>query len=188
MEEDVDLLAVTGLISHGFDLPPDGLIVVTHMGGGKTSFALEAARLLGGHYGTFDVGKASPPFQSLIQRQGHTHRAVRTAESARKRFRETADALRAATTLTERRTAARAFLAALAELVACLLEFLVGVLLLLLSRLSGCVSTDDARVWKPAPIETTPQIAPRGPNPAPPVSMHRGGHHRSALGSAVSAA
>ncbi|WP_158708854.1 hypothetical protein [Streptomyces sp. NRRL S-920] len=136
-----------------------------------------------------DFGKVAAPFQSLFQHEGRTQRGAGATESARKRYRAAADELRAATTVAERRTAARAFLAALAELVACLLEFLVVVLLVLLSRLLGRVAADDVREWKPEPIEAVPQITPRGPNSAFPVHTHRGGHHGSrALGSAVLAA
>ncbi|MEW1668795.1 hypothetical protein ACWGSB_01725 [Streptomyces albidoflavus] len=132
-----------------------------------------------------DLGKISPEFQMGPE---PVEQAAVAAESARERFRETAEQLRAATAPAERRLAARAFLAALAELVACLLRFLVAVLLLLLSRLQGSATADELPTWKPDPIETAPQIAPRGPNPAFPVNINRGGRRRSALGSAVLAA
>lgn len=110
-------------------------------------------------------------------------------DNARARLRSAVENLRSATTATERRTAVRNFLAALAELIACLLRFLVRVLILLLSRLLGRAVADDVPVWKPEPIDTSPQITPRGPNSVFPVTNHRGGHHSScALGSAVLAA
>ncbi|MEU7636548.1 hypothetical protein AB0C11_10705 [Streptomyces sp. NPDC039016] len=96
--------------------------------------------------------------------------------------------LRGAATPPERRAAARVYLEALAELVSRLLQFVARVLLLLLSRALGRAYAEDVPVWQPEPIDETPQIAPRGPNHAFPVPTHRGGHHRSALGSAVLAA
>ncbi|MYU54101.1 MULTISPECIES: hypothetical protein [Streptomyces] len=183
--------ALAELVANAFDAELWGkalsLAVISRTGEGKTEAAHHAQILLAGHHGVFKVRRPAP-FQNLLQRQGRTHRAVQAAESARKRYRKAAGSLKVANTLAERRRAARAFLAALAELVACLLGFLVSVLLLLLSRLLGCITADDLRVWKPAPIETTPQIAPRGPNPAFPVYINRGGHHRSTLGSVVLAA
>lgn len=104
------------------------------------------------------------------------------------RLRTAALRLEVAGTAAERRTAARALAEALAEVIACLLRFLIRVLILLLSRLLGRAAADDVPVWKPVPIEATPQIAPRGPNSAFPVTTHRGGHHRSTLGSVVLAA
>lgn len=109
-------------------------------------------------------------------------------ERACKRLWRAAWGLRLAKTTIERRDAVREFLAALAELTAQLLRMLARVLLVLLSRLLGRATADDVPVWKPVPIESTPQIAPRGPNSAFPVSNHRGGHHRSTLGSVVLAA
>ncbi|MFF3751037.1 hypothetical protein ACFYYH_11335 [Streptomyces sp. NPDC002018] len=107
---------------------------------------------------------------------------------ARAHIRSAAESLRSASTVAERRTAVTVFLAALGELIACLLRFLVRVLILLLSRLLGRAAVENVPVWKPDPIDTSPQITPRGPNSALPLITHRGGHHRSALGSAVIAA
>ncbi|GAA1305786.1 hypothetical protein [Streptomyces javensis] len=105
---------------------------------------------------------------------------------------ETASAIRAAgerlrnaITASERRTAAREFLEALSDLMLSLLCFLVRVLLLLLSRSLSRAKHEDVPVWQPEPIDTSPQIRPRGPNSALPVTTYRGGHYRSALGSAV---
>ncbi|GFE12421.1 hypothetical protein Sgleb_04680 [Streptomyces glebosus] len=95
--------------------------------------------------------------------------------------------LRGATTPTERRAAAREFLAALADLISHLLLFLAIALLLLLSRSVSRSYTEEAE-WKPEPIDTSPQIMPRGPNPAFPVTTYRGGHFRSTLGSVALAA
>jgi hypothetical protein len=96
--------------------------------------------------------------------------------------------LRRATTTRERQDAARDFLSALAELTSCLVAFVVRVLHRLLSRLLGRTSANDVLVWTPVPLERTPEITPRGPNPAFPVNTHRGGHHRSTPGSVVLAA
>ncbi|MEU4349713.1 hypothetical protein [Streptomyces sp. NPDC023838] len=69
-----------------------------------------------------------------------------------------------------------------------------GVLLLLsrlldlLSRLLDRAAANDGPVWTPVPIDTSPQVTPRGPNSAFPVNINRGGHHRSTLGSVVLAA
>ncbi|WP_322985507.1 hypothetical protein [Streptomyces sp. S584] len=107
---------------------------------------------------------------------------------ARARLWAAAIALQAASTARERRKAAREFCAAVAELVAHIIAFLVGVLLRLLSGLLGRTTAIDVAVRTPVPLERTPDVTPRGPNSAFPVNKHRGGRHRSALGSAVLAA
>ncbi|MDT0454832.1 hypothetical protein RM550_03625 [Streptomyces sp. DSM 41527] len=107
---------------------------------------------------------------------------------AGKRLWRAAWGLRHTKTTIERRDSVREFLAALAELSAQLLQMLARVLLVLLSRLLGRTAADDVPAWKPVPIDSTPQIAPRGPNPAFPVNINRGGHRRSTLGSVVLAA
>lgn len=114
--------------------------------------------------------------------------AKRSHERACKRLWRAAWGLRHAKTTIERRDSAREFLAALAELSAQLLQMLARVLLVLLSRLLGRTAAEDVPVWRPVPIDSTPQIAPRGPNPAFPVNINRGGHHRSTPGSVVLAA
>lgn len=96
--------------------------------------------------------------------------------------------LRNATTASERRTAARKFLEALSDLIRSLLQFLVRTLLLLLSRSLSQATPEDGPVWQPEPLDVSPQIRPRGPNSVFPVVTYRGGHCRSALGSAVLAA
>ncbi|WP_198351754.1 hypothetical protein [Streptomyces typhae] len=106
----------------------------------------------------------------------------------RSRLRTAAYGLRTATTTEERREAVREFLCALAELIACLLGFLVRLMMRLLSGLLGRTITVNVTVWTPVPLERTPEITPRGPNLASPVNTHRGGHHRSTLGSVVLAA
>jgi hypothetical protein len=114
---------------------------------------------------------------------------ARRKDEARARFRAAAEQLRTAESATDRRTAAREFLAAMAELIAQLLHFLVRLLLLLLSKLLGLRGgIGDIPVWKPEPIDARPQVTPRGPNTAFPVKTHRGGHRSSALGSVVLAA
>ncbi|MFG2716232.1 hypothetical protein ACGFX2_37730 [Streptomyces goshikiensis] len=96
--------------------------------------------------------------------------------------------LRRAKTISERRHAARQFLDELAGLRVELLKMLARVLLVLLSRLLSRTAPDDVPIWKPIPIDATPQIAPRAPNPAVPVNITWGGHCRSTLGSVVLAA
>lgn len=114
---------------------------------------------------------------------------LRAKDEARERLRGAAEALRSASNLEDRRSAAREFLAALGALIARLLDFLLRLLIMLLSRLLGRrAGADDIPVWNPEPIDAFPQVAPRGPNAAFLVFSHRGGHQRSALGSAVPAA
>ncbi|GAA1937009.1 hypothetical protein [Kitasatospora viridis] len=103
-------------------------------------------------------------------------------DSAKARLSTVAAKLRDAKTGLERRAAAREFLAALAALIICLLRFLVRALLRLLSGSLTRTRTADIPAWQPEPIDVSPQITPRGPNPALPVTTHRGGHNRSALG------
>ncbi len=107
---------------------------------------------------------------------------------ARARFKTAAEELRYAATLAERRAAVSEFLAALAQLIICLLRFLVRVLLVVLSRLLGRETVDETFTWMPDPIDTAPQITPRGPNLPFPVASHWGGYHRSTLGSVLLAA
>lgn len=127
------------------------------------------------------------PYRSGLRRSKRDNQ--RSAKELSQRLRAASQRLREATKAEDDpRTAAREFLAALAELIACLLRFLVRMLILLLSRLLGRAAADDVPVWKPDPIDTTPQITPRGPNPIFPVFLHRGGFRRSALGSVVLAA
>ncbi|WP_411115387.1 hypothetical protein [Streptomyces sp. 029-5] len=110
-------------------------------------------------------------------------------ETARKRLRSAADTLKEAATASQRRSAVVEFLSALGELILCLLRFVIRVLLALLSLLLGRVTADDVPGWTTDPIDATPQITPRGPTPAFPVNINRGGQHSSrALGSAVLAA
>jgi hypothetical protein len=131
----------------------------------------------------FDMLREPSGFWDLTQLQ-----LAQAKNDARTRVAKAVERLRAASAADERRAAAREFLAALAELVAVLLHFLVRVLLLLLSRLLGESAAMNAPAWKPVPIETTPQVAPRGPNSAFPVNTYRGGHDCSTLGSVELAA
>ncbi|MGW5418929.1 hypothetical protein [Streptomyces sp. NPDC003943] len=112
-------------------------------------------------------------------------RNLRQPLGTRDRLKAAAEDLRSANTVTERRAAVREFRAAFAEFVASLLRFLVRVLILLLSRMLGRAGADDVPVWKPDPIDAAPQITPRGPNLAFPVTTYRGGRRSSAQGSAV---
>ncbi|MFI6374082.1 hypothetical protein [Streptomyces sp. NPDC050546] len=106
----------------------------------------------------------------------------------RNRLLAAGEELRNAATQGEKRAAVREYLAALADLILCLLRFLVSAVWLLLSLLMSHADAGLAVFWKPPPIDAAPQIAPRGPNSPFPVLTYRGGHHRSALGSAVLAA
>lgn len=115
----------------------------------------------------------------------HFSEDLRQPVSTRARLRDAAEDLRAAVTIAERRTAVREFRAALAEFLVCLVQFLVRVLILLLSRMLGRMGADDVPVWKPDPIDTAPQITPRGPNTSFSVTTYRGGRRSSAQGSAV---
>ncbi|MFI0728608.1 hypothetical protein ACH4S9_06235 [Streptomyces sp. NPDC021225] len=114
----------------------------------------------------------------ILDEGDHAHARVKSA----------VEDLRLASTAQERRCAVQRFLAALAELIACLLRFLGRLLILLLSRLLGRAAADEIPLWTPEPIDASPQITPRGPNLAFLVYTHRGGFRRSALGSAVLAA
>ncbi|WP_329371838.1 hypothetical protein [Streptomyces sp. NBC_01483] len=169
-------------LAFGEDVP-HLLVITSPCGQGKTQAALEAAKwLMGSKRGVHGVTLLHTPVALLDFGVTCTWG---DGDDARARLRGAVENLRSAASATERRTAARDFLAALAELIACLLRFLMRVLILLLSRLLDRAATDDAPVWKPEPIDTSPQITPRGPNSAFPVTIHRGGHHSSALGSAV---
>ncbi|MCX4978530.1 hypothetical protein [Streptomyces sp. NBC_00620] len=107
---------------------------------------------------------------------------------ARERLRVLAENLRSASTANERRIAVREFLASLAEMISCLLRYLGRVLMLLLSLLLGSMVRNDVPAWTLDPLNASPQVNPRGPNSSFPVTIHRGGHRSSALGSAVLAA
>ncbi|MFE1299097.1 hypothetical protein [Streptomyces sp. NPDC058731] len=164
----------------------DLLRLETYVGQGKTWAGLEAAKWLSGVWRAEQ--RATLPHAPVALLDFGVACVWNDGDNARARLRSAVENLRAASTVAERRTAARDFLSALAELIGCLLCFLVRVLILLLSRLLGRTAADDMPVWKPEPIDTSPQITPRGPNDAFPVYTHRGGFHRSALGSAVLAA
>ncbi|MFB6604538.1 hypothetical protein ACFCXR_30645 [Streptomyces noursei] len=100
------------------------------------------------------------------------HRLGRvTRELIPSRLHVAADGMRTATSAEERRQAAREFLNALAELIARLIGFLVRLLLRLLSGLLGRTTGNDLPVWAPMPLERTPEVIPRGPNPAFPVNI-----------------
>ncbi|MET8715799.1 hypothetical protein ABZV52_21835 [Streptomyces sp. NPDC004735] len=114
--------------------------------------------------------------------------AKSASERACKQLWRAAWGLRNAKTSSERRKYVREFLGALAESIAQLLQMLARVLLVLLSRLLGRTGTFDMLAWKPVPLDSAPQITPRGPDHAFPVNIYGGGHYRSALGSVVLAA
>lgn len=139
------------------------------------------AELLSQH----DIGKTAASFQWFTGSNDPTGEQLC---SARERVRESAKAMQRAENTNARRAAARDFLAAVAELVLCLLCFLVRALLTLMSRSLGRTSANHTLVWQPEPIEESPQITPRGPNTALPVSCYRGGRRSSALGNVVVAA
>lgn len=131
--------------------------------------------------------RALPPLETLCQRSGRGPDREHL-QTTRERVRSSAAVMREARAPSERREAVREFLAAVAELILCVLRFLVAVLLGLLSRSLSQTDVTARSVPKPAPSERTPQITPRGPNSAFPVSTYRGGHRSSALGSVVLAA
>ncbi|MFE2747803.1 hypothetical protein ACFXKX_26280 [Streptomyces scopuliridis] len=112
----------------------------------------------------------------------------KSTDAARDTLHEAGNKLKSATSRAERRVAVRGFLSALADLLLCLLQFLVRAVLMLLSQLIGRSSVIPTALWKPEPIDTSPRVTPRGPNPAFPVITYRGGHYRSTLGSVVLAA
>lgn len=165
---------------------PDLLRLETYVGQGKTWAGLDAAKWLSGAWRAEQ--RDILPHAPIALLDFGVAVVWSDGDNARARLKSAVENLRAASTVAERRIAARDFLSALGELIACLLRFLVRVLLLLLSRLLGRSAADDMPVWKPEPIDTSPQITPRGPNDAFPVYTHWGGFHRSALGSAVLAA
>ncbi|MEU8954927.1 hypothetical protein AB0C93_11545 [Streptomyces sp. NPDC048518] len=103
--------------------------------------------------------------------------------SAKTRLAKAADALRDAQGVHDPSLVSE-YLAALADLLAYYVSFqrrsLMALLASLTPRPTDCVN------WAPRPLDTSPQVAPRGPNPAFPMIDLRGG--RSALGGAVLAA
>ncbi|MFC8868020.1 hypothetical protein ACFUAC_10250 [Streptomyces sp. NPDC057148] len=105
------------------------------------------------------------------------------AESAKTRLAKAADALRDAQGVHDPSLVSE-YLAALADLLAYYVSFqrrsLMALLASLTPRPADCVN------WAPRPLDRSPRVAPRGPNPAFPEIILRGG--RSALGSAVLAA
>jgi len=123
--------------------------------------------------------------QRLLGSKTHAGPAVTYmhVESAKTRLAKAADALRDAQGVHDPSLVTE-YLAALAELLAYYVSFqrrsLMALLASLTPRPAVCV------IWAPRPLDTSPQVAPRGPNPAFPVISLRGG--RSALGSAVLAA
>lgn len=104
-------------------------------------------------------------------------------ESAKTRLTKAADALRDAQGVHDPGLVTE-YLAALAELLAYYVSFQRRSLMALLASLTPRPA--DCVIWAPRPLDTSPQVAPRGPNTAFPVISLRGG--RSALGSAVLAA
>jgi hypothetical protein len=106
----------------------------------------------------------------------------------RSRLCDAGELLRNAVTRSDKRAAVREFLEALTELVLFLVRLFARAVLLLLSCSVSRINVGTKSLWKPPPMDTAPQITPRGPNSAFPVNTYRGGHHSSALGSAVLAA
>jgi hypothetical protein len=106
----------------------------------------------------------------------------------RSRLCDAGELLRNAVTRSDKRAAVREFLEALTELVLFLVRLFACAALLLLSCSVSRINVGTKALWKPPPMDTAPQITPRGPNSAFPVNTYRGGHHSSALGSAVLAA
>ncbi len=134
-------------------------------------------------------GKTEALLQILDEYSRTFGRSSRSGIDKRERLRNAADELRKARSAHARRAAARAFLAALADSIRELLQFLGRLLILLLSQLEGRLSrADEGLSWRISPRNAFPRITPRGPNTAFPLFLNRGGHQRSALGSAVLAA
>ncbi|MBC9714491.1 hypothetical protein H9Y04_18175 [Streptomyces sp. TRM66268-LWL] len=165
------------------EVSPDRRLVISGTpGSGKSAILSTVIQMVGR-----GVRRGVPPENLIILDGCYVGRAFE-GENAHARVKKAAEGLRAASTAVQRRAAVKEYLCALAELIVCLLRFLLDVLIAILSAILGREATDDVPVWKPDPIETTPQITPRGPNAAFPVNTYRGGHSRSALGSVVLAA
>lgn len=134
---------------------------------------------------------AGPNLQTLVHASlgsGKTGNYLALLRESRVTLRKAGNKLKEAGTRAERCVAAREFLAALADLLLCLLQFIVQAVLMLLSQLMGRSNVLPVAMWKPEPTDIFPRVTPRGPNPALPVITYRGGHHRSSLGSVVLAA
>ncbi|MFE2734115.1 hypothetical protein [Streptomyces sp. NPDC059349] len=146
----------------------------------QESWRLRNVSALFGHTDTVDVVyyTGSGKTEAYIALCNSYREAQSKADEARKR-------MLSASTVDELRSAARAYLAALAEMFACLLRFIVAALLLALFRSTARLPESDHSDWKPTPIDASPCIAPRGPNSAAPALIVRGGHSRSTLGSVV---
>ncbi|MFH9402113.1 hypothetical protein ACH4JS_20460 [Streptomyces sp. NPDC017638] len=136
------------------------------------------------------LGWESDHFRKIFEERllgGKTHAGPALTythvESAKTRLAKAADALRDAQGVHDPSLVTE-YLAALAELLAYYVSFQRRSLMALLASLTPRPA--DCVIWTPRPLDTSPQVAPRGPNPAFPVISLRGG--RSALGSAVLAA
>lgn len=122
-----------------------------------------------------------------LQKIGRLNRSRPPVKPPKERLREAAEALRSAPIGDGTQNLVAEFLSALAELLAYRVSSQRRNLLLLLVVVG--VEPRDCPVWVPIPLDTSPQVAPRGPNSVFPVMIYRGGHHSSrAFGSAVLAA
>ncbi|WP_413115953.1 hypothetical protein ACK1X7_31135 [Streptomyces sp. CY1] len=132
------------------------------------------------------LGWESDDFRKIFEERllgSKTHAGPAHVECAKTRLAKAADALRDAQGVHDPSLVTE-YLAALAELLAYYVSFQRRSLMTLLASLAP--RPPDCVNWAPRPLDTSPQVAPRGPNPAFPVISLRGG--RSALGSAVLAA
>ncbi|GAA2168034.1 MULTISPECIES: hypothetical protein [Glycomyces] len=106
-----------------------------------------------------------------------------SGDDKRSRVRTAFEAIQSASTVESRRSAARAFLAALSDLICDLRILLARILMILLSLLMGRQgSASSAPVWKIHPLKIYPQVTPRGSNYSFPVLVRRGSHEGSSLG------
>ena len=170
-------------------------LIVMEMGTGKTlsSWRLIADWLRADDEAPRLVLRGYTGASALLQQMGRAHRAgprdCDDDETPFARLRRASRTLRQ--TVAEGgdlRAAVREFLAAVAHFVRSSVEFLTALLTLLLARNIGFVLIDVDDCWRPTPIDSSPQITPRGPNTALPMPTYRGGRRSSALGSALLAA
>lgn len=138
-------------------------------GSGKTSIILDVLSKVDHNLSLWAIDEVYS-YRQVVDR--FLPRETNPEADPRARFRAAAARLRASQTP----STARAFLSALADLIAYVLSFLTLLLILLMSSLMGQQrSNADLAVWKSEPIESLPQITPRGPNKRFPVYRHRVG-------------
>lgn len=179
---DLEMVIATNRLDVGFDITGVELLILED----ELRLAVRDPRVRE----AAALGWQSDDFRKIFEEQllgSKTHAGpgltYTHVESAKTRLAKAADALRAAQGVHDPSLITE-YLAALADLLAYYVSFqrrsLMALLASLTPRPADCVN------WAPRPLDTSPQVAPRGPNPALPVISLRGG--RSALGSAVLAA